>query len=92
VGGDRQEVHAQVIRPEGDFPERLDGVGMDEGALLPGDPDDIGDRLDRPDFVIRVHHRNEGGLGVTADRRASRSIVPVESTGTYVTLPPLRSR
>ena len=42
---------------------RLHGIGVEQGAVLVGDAGQLGDRLDRADLVVRVHHGDEGRLG-----------------------------
>jgi hypothetical protein len=69
VRGERQQVDAQRPDVHGDFADRLDGVGVKDRAVLVRDGGEIGDRLNRADFVVRVHHGHDRRLGRDGGRK-----------------------
>ncbi len=58
----RQQVHAQGARVHGNLARRLYRVGVQQRAAGVRDGCQFGDRLDRADLVVRVHHRHERGV------------------------------
>ena len=46
----------------GNLADRLDRVGMEEGAVRAGDGGELRDRLNRAHLVVGVHHRHEDGV------------------------------
>ena len=59
VPGDREQIDAEISNIDGDFAERLGGIGVHEDAVLPADGGDLPNRLERADLVVRVHHGDE---------------------------------
>src|SRR4029453_15752442 len=59
VADQRQEVHAQVIHANGDLPDRLSGVAVDERPGRGPRLGDVGDRLHDARLAVRVHDRDE---------------------------------
>ena len=43
--------------------DRLDGVGVERGAVLVRDARELGDGLDGADHVVGEHHRGEARVG-----------------------------
>ena len=70
VRRERQQIHAKRAHVDRDLSHRLHRVGVEEGAVLVRDRREVGDRLDRADLVVGVHHRDDGGLA--RDRRGQR--------------------
>ena len=62
VGGERDEVGVRRLHVEGDLPDRLDRVAVEEDPRRAGDPAELLDRVDDPRLVVRVHHRDEDGV------------------------------
>ena len=91
VAGDRQQVDAERLDVERQLAHRLRGVCVDEHAALVRHGRDLGDRLNRADLVVGVHHADEHRPGldrpahvVRGRRRRSAS------TGTMVSRKPSR--
>jgi len=70
VGGAGKEIDAELVDVDRDLAERLDGVGVDEYAVVARYARDRGDGLDRPGLVVDEHDRDQEGVG--ADRRGDR--------------------
>ena len=66
VAGEGRGVDAKGVNVERDLADRLRGVGVHERATLVRDLRELGDRVDRADLVVAVHHRDE--LGVRSHR------------------------
>ena len=62
VRGHAGSVNAQLGDVERDVPERLDRVGMDEGAAGMSKLDNTLERLDRADLVVCRHDAHEGNV------------------------------
>src|SRR5579884_3112235 len=64
VGGEREEVDAQMIDVERKGARGLDRVGVKRGrrVALPDGSPQVGDRLDGADLVVHVHDGDENGL------------------------------
>jgi hypothetical protein len=67
VGRQRKEVGLERPDVNGNLPDRLYGVGVDQDTAPAGDRGDAGDRLDRPDLVIGVHDGHECGIRADGD-------------------------
>ena len=63
VGGKRKEVDFELIRIDGNFPARLDAIGVEIDVRLEGDAANFGNGLNRAKFVVRVHDGDENRLG-----------------------------
>ena len=62
----------------GIFADRLHRVGVQQRAVLVRDGGELGDRLNRADLVVRVHHRHERGVGRRSPSRSrSGETMPV---------------
>jgi len=59
VRGHRIEMHSEGLHVDRYLPGSLHPVGMKPDPGFFGDPADLGDRLDRPDFVVRMHDRHQ---------------------------------
>ena len=62
VPGQREQVHAQGVYVEREDAARLHRVSVDEHAALVGNAGNVADGLDRADFVVGVHDRDEDSL------------------------------
>ena len=63
VGGHREQVNAERLDVDGYDPQALRRVAVEDHPGLAGDPSDVGDRLQRADLVVAVHHRGQDGVG-----------------------------
>ena len=52
----REQIHAERTHVDRNLRRRLHGVGVHERAMLVRDRGNGGDRLNRADFVVGVHH------------------------------------
>ena len=68
----REQVDAELVDPGRDLADRLRGVAVQEDAGFARDAGDLGDRLDRADLVVGVHHRDEDGVRPDGARRRRR--------------------
>ena len=67
---------------DGDLADGLDGVGVEEDALLVADFADLADGLDDADFVVGVHDGDEDGLvGAFGDDGAAEVVKVDEAVG-----------
>jgi hypothetical protein len=71
VGGDRQQVHAEVVDRDGDLADGLGGVGVDDRPVGAAGRGERGDRHEGAGLVLGEHHGDErhvvserGGRGV----------------------------
>jgi hypothetical protein len=71
VSGDRKQVDAQRVYVGGDLSDRLSGIGVAEHTVLTCDPSDFRDRLNRPNLIVRMHDRDEGGIWANGPRNRS---------------------
>ena len=80
VGADRQQVDRHCLDVERHAPERLRGVDMEDCVRVAHRFADGGNRLDRSDFVVGRHHRDEHGVGAQRTRDVVRidEAVPVD--------------
>ena len=62
VAGEREDVDVVGLHVDGDLADGLDGVGVEEDALLVADLADLADGLDDADFVVGVHDGDQDGL------------------------------
>ncbi len=62
VARDAQKVHCQRLNIDRNLADRLGGVRVREHSPLAGDLGNLCNRLQRPHFVVCVHHRNQHGL------------------------------
>ena len=62
VGRQREEINAERADVDGNLPDRLHGVGVEQGAVLVRERREVRDRLNRADFVVGVHDRDDGGI------------------------------
>ena len=64
VRGEREQVDAKDVGPNVDRAGGLHGVGVDDGLWIAlfDRAGDLGDGLDRADFVVGGHHRDEDGV------------------------------
>src|ERR1700690_1792541 len=67
VSGQRQQVNSEVIDTDRYLAETLDRIRVERDPMLPREACDISHRTNRPDFVVRVHDRNQPRT--PADRR-----------------------
>jgi len=66
----RQHVHAERLDVDRDLAGRLDRIRVKQRAPLVRGARQLCDRLNRPDFVVRVHHRDD--RRVVRERLAQR--------------------
>ena len=66
VAGEAEHVDAELGDVDGQRPDRLHRVGVEQGALLVRDARELGDRLDRADHVVGEH--DGGKTRVVAER------------------------
>ena len=66
------------------MPEALDSVCMKADAPLSCDPSDLGNRLNRPDLIVRVHNGDQDRPRRQRPSHVSGSIIP-EPSAQYVT-------
>src|SRR3990172_375418 len=59
VAGKRQHIHAELAHVNPNLTRRLCRVRVQDDASSPGQSRNVGNGLNRADFVIRVHDRNE---------------------------------
>ena len=66
VAGEGEEVYVLELtgEVEGELAGGLDGVGMEEGAVGPGDARQLTDGLDDAGFVVGEHEADESGVGL----------------------------
>ena len=64
MGADAEEVDAQRVDVHVERSDRLHGVRVEYGfrVLVFDGANGVGDRLDRPDFVVDVDDADEGGV------------------------------
>ena len=62
VAGEREHVDVVLLHVDRDLADGLDGVGVEEDALLVAELADLGDGLDDADLVVGVHDGDEDGL------------------------------
>src|SRR4029453_5257803 len=72
VADQRQEVHAQVIHANGDLPDRLSGVAVDERPGRVRRLRDVGDRLHDAPLPVPVHDRDEARVRAPHRPRGGR--------------------
>jgi hypothetical protein len=77
VTSEGEEIDAELVHVRCDFTSRLSGVGVEERAVLTGDPRARFNRFDRPGLVVRMHDANE--KGIAADR--ATKIIWIDETG-----------
>ena len=58
----RIQIDAQLLDIDGNLAQRLHAIGMKRHARFTGDLCDLGNRLDRAELVIGMHHRDQHGL------------------------------
>ena len=65
VAGDGQQVHVEVVDVDVDLADGLGGVGVDyrPDPVGVGCGRNVADGQDRPGFVLRQHHRDQGDVG-----------------------------
>ncbi len=68
VPGDRERVACDLLHVDGNFPGRLNGIGVEENIGLARDPADLLDRLHDSGFVVGHHDADQ--LGIRAQRFA----------------------
>lgn len=61
VSGEAEEIDRGMTEIDGDVSDSLGGVAMEPGTTEVADRREIGDGIDRSDFVIGPHDRNESG-------------------------------
>jgi hypothetical protein len=71
VGGDRQQVHAQVVDRDGDLADRLCGVGVDDRPVGLGGGGELGDGHEGAGLVLGEHHGDERHV---VSERAERGV------------------
>ena len=59
VGRDRQEVYIEFRYVDGYLPEPLDGVALEQGAILPRQARKFLHRLNCSGLIVRQHYRDE---------------------------------
>ena len=64
VAGEREHVDVVGHHVDGDLAHGLDGVGVEDDALLVAELADLANGLDDADFVVGVHDGDEDGLVV----------------------------
>ena len=62
VGGEAKQVHSEFLHVDGNDADGIDGIGVKNDFLFPGDLPDFLDRLDGSGFVVAVHDRHENGF------------------------------
>ena len=68
MGGQADEIGADCNNIDRDLAGGLHRVAMEQGAMAMRDIGDIGNRLDRAGFVVREHHRNQGGTRIGSEQ------------------------
>jgi hypothetical protein len=58
----RQQINTESIYIGCDLADGLRGIGMQQGAMLAGDPTYFFNRFDRANFIIGVHDADENGF------------------------------
>ena len=69
----RQQIDAERAHVDRNLAGRLHGVGVHQRAVLVRDRGELGDRLNRADLVVRVHHRDERRVVGRSPRAADRA-------------------
>ncbi len=72
MAGDRQQVDAERRDVDRQLAGRLHGVGVEQRAAGVGNGGERGDWLDRADFVVGEHHRDERGAVGDGGREGRR--------------------
>jgi len=68
VPGHGEEIDSQLVHAGGDLPRALGRIRVAESARSVRHGRDLGDGLDGPDLVVRMHHRDENGSSGAAAR------------------------
>src|SRR5688572_28302976 len=63
MGGEREEVDAERLDVNLDFPGSLHGIRMAQNALAPANCSHFLDGKEDAGFVIAPHHRDDRGIG-----------------------------
>jgi hypothetical protein len=58
----RQQIHTRFVDPGRDFSDCLRRVRVERYAVLASDATDFGNRLNRTDFIIRMHNGDKDSL------------------------------
>src|SRR5205823_984935 len=62
VRADGDQIHLHLLDVEGQLANALHGVAVEQDPLLLADGADLGNRLHRPDLVVREHDRDQDRL------------------------------
>ena len=74
VGGEREQIHAEPPDGHGNLADRLDGVGVKDGAAIAGDRRQLCHGLDRADLIVGVHDRDDPRVAIGERRAEVRGI------------------
>jgi len=92
VTRDTQQVCAKLTHSCRNIPDRLRRIGMQRNTLWPGNLGDLVNRLNRPDFVVCMHHAHKDRVGCDRCAYLLRVNESPESTGRWVSFAPSDSR
>ena len=58
----REQIHAEIFHADWDLTRRLCRIGEHQRTVLVNYSCDLGDSLDRSDFVVGVHNSHQNSL------------------------------